>query len=173
MPKRKTSKLRKTSPFGIFAEDPSFFSHFLIKQEIGEPCNHFKRRFLATCAKPGEDRWNYFFNPHQAKAIFFLVGLRNRWLAREVYAVISQLQNWSFKDLLIFCEDISHALIVTRKAHHIDRQINWQSKRSVWDWAQNRPNTPVYHLELLRYQLLTGNSYQGPFPPNLPTFGPA
>ena len=164
------SKLKKTSPFGIFAEDPSFFSHFLIKQERGESAKNYLLRYVDTCLSPGEDRWQYFTNPVQAKAIFFLVGLRNRWLAREVYAWSILWQTCNLPDILSFCRSASCALVILHSAQRSGSFTTRTTKQGLWKWAQYRPNTSVYHLELLRYQLLTGKSFHGNFPQELPTF---
>ena len=174
MPRRKASrpKIKKTSPFGIFAEDPSFFSHFLIKQERGETAKHYLERYRCNCLQAGESRWDYFYSPIRARAIFFLVGLRNRWYAREVYALSLSGFGSSLKSILSLCRRVSRAIVTLKTAQRSGSFTTQRTRKSVWDWAQYRPNVPVYHLELLRYQLLTGSSYPGPFPENLPAFPP-
>ena len=173
MPKRVyKAKIKKTTPYGIFAQDPSFFSHFLIKQEIGEPTIHYLERYKSTCGKPTQGKWNYFIFPQQAQGLFFLVGLRNRWFAREVFAACQHWQFFNLADVVLACRDLSRKIALLQSAQRSGSLTTSRSKHGIWGWAQYRPNSPVYQLELLRYQLLTGLSYQGNFPNNLPAFPP-
>ena len=163
----------KTSPYGIFSTDPTFFSHFLIKQERGEAIKEFIQRYKDTCLNTWEFRWQTFFNPQEARNIFFLVGLKNRWLAREVYALLLHFgTDCEFENTLIYLKAASSAAQTCRQYSRPGPSTNIRRERTTWDWAQNRPNTPVYQIELWRYNLLTGKAYTGPTPTNLPCFAP-
>ena len=163
---------KKTSPCGIFLVDPTFFSHFLIKQERGEKIKGFVDRYREICLQKGEARWHIFFDPEEAQSIFFLVGLKNRWLAREAYALLQIYGEGTFCDTLRLVRFASSALRTYTDVSRPGPTTYKYRTKSAWDWAQNRPNTPVYQLELWRYILLTGKSYSGPKPQDLPNYAP-
>ena len=163
---------KKTSPAGIFLFDPTFFSHFLIKQERGETIKGFIERYRENCLRTGKPRWQSFFNPEEAQSIFFLIGLRNRWLAREVYALLLTYGFESFRNTVLVLKFASSAFRTYTEVSRAEPNNQKVSAKSAWDWAQNRPNTPVYQLELWRYTLLTGSQYTGPRPQNLPNYAP-
>ena len=171
MPQHTTSP-KKTSPAGIFLVDPTFYSHFLIKQERGERIKGFIERYREICLRQGKSRWQIFFNPEEAQSIFFLVGLSNRWLAREVDALLIQYGGGSFRNTVLILKFASSALRTYFEVSRAELNTQKVSAKTAWDWAQNRPNTPVYQLELLRYILLTGKQYTGPRPQNLPNYAP-
>ena len=108
MPQYKTSP-KKTSPAGIFLVDPTFYSHFLIKQERGETIKGFIDRYRETCLRVGKTRWQIFFNTEEAQSIFFLVGLSNRWLAREVNALLITYGVGSFRNTVLILRFASSA----------------------------------------------------------------
>ena len=120
----------------------------------------------------GETRWQIFFNPEEAQSIFFLVGLSNRWLAREVNALLITYGIGSFRNTVLTLKFASSAQRTFNEVSRSELKIEKDNSKTAWDWAQNRPNTPAYRLELFRYILLTGKEYSGPRPKNLPNYAP-
>ena len=160
------TRYQKYNAHTIFQDHPEFFSHFLIKQEEGESFTHFKKRYIHTCVEAGEYNWSCFKNPESAKAIFLLVGLRDRWFAREVFALCSYYTVAHFDTVLLLCKKVAGIIHVTQQARLRGSISGFRkTSRGVWNWMQDKPGIFPYRLELLRYQLLHGKTYEGPSAP--------
>ena len=155
----------------IFKHHPEFFSHFLIKQEEGESFTHFKKRYIDTCVEAEDYNWSCFRNIASAKAIFFLVGLRNRWLAREVYAICCHYGPYEpthdIYSVIRLCNKVLGLIHLVQQAKLISRGRLTTYRRStgIWNWMQYTPGNFPQKLEKLRYILVNGKEYVGQNPP--------
>ena len=73
-------------PHTAFKCDTGFFEIFLVHQYPEETVSEYAQRFVNRCTDRYRDIWEKFFHPPSAQAVFFLVGLKNQGIAREVFA---------------------------------------------------------------------------------------
>jgi len=130
----------------VITSDPTFISNFLITQKSRETNQEYLARFIEKCLKTDK------------KGVFFLAGLRSRWLARETYAALVFYKLKSFRSI------VDNAGCIART---VRTNLDGNRSDTPYSWIQRRPFLPVWRIDVLRHYLRGTDPTGNELPPVL------